>query len=34
MYKERKVYVLKDNILRMEIIRLHHNIPVEEYKGQ
>ena len=28
MYKERKVYVPKDNILRAEIIRLHHNTPV------
>ena len=29
MYKERKVYVPKDNILRVEIIRLHHDTPVE-----
>ena len=28
MYKEGKVYVPKDNILRAEIIRLHHNTPV------
>jgi len=28
MYKEEKVYVPKDNILRAEIIRLHHNTPV------
>jgi len=28
IYKERKVYVSKDNILRAEIIRLHHNTPV------
>ena len=28
MYKEGKVYVPKDNILRVEIIRLHHNTPV------
>jgi len=25
MYKERKVYVPKDNKLRAEIIRLHHD---------
>ena len=25
MYKERKVYVLKDDKLRAEIIRLHHD---------
>jgi len=34
MYKEEKVYVLKDNILRAEIIRLHHDIPVEGHGGQ
>jgi len=34
MYKERKVYVPKDNILRMKIIRLHHDTPVEGYGGQ
>ena len=34
MYKERKVYISKDNILRAEIIRLYHNIPVEGYGGQ
>ena len=34
MYKERKVYVPKDNILRAEIIRLYHDIPVGKYKGQ
>jgi len=28
MYKEGKVYVPKDNQLRTEIIRLHHNTPV------
>jgi len=28
MYKKRKVYVPKDNKLRTEIIRLHHNMPV------
>ena len=32
IYKEGKVYVSKDNILRMEIIRLYHNTLVERYK--
>ena len=32
MYKERKVYVLKDDKLRAEIARLHHNTPVGGYK--
>ena len=32
MYKEGKVYVLKDDKLRAEIARLHHNTPVEGYK--
>ena len=34
MYKERKVYVPKDNVLRMKIIRLHHDTPVEGHGGQ
>jgi len=34
MYKEGKVYVPKNDKLRMEIIRLHHNIPVEGHRGQ
>ena len=34
MYKERKVYVSKDKKLRAEIIRLHHNTPVEGHGGQ
>jgi len=34
MYKERKIYVPKDNKLRAEIIRLHHNMPVEGHGGQ
>jgi len=33
MYKEKKVYVPKDNKLRVEIIRLHHDIPVGGYGG-
>ena len=34
MYKERKVYVPKDDKLRTEIIRLYHNIPVGGHEGQ
>ena len=34
MYKEGKVYVPKDNKLRAEIIRLHHNMPVGGHGGQ
>ena len=34
MYKERKVYVPKDNILRAEIIRLYYNTPVGGHGGQ
>ena len=34
MYKEGKVYISKDDILRAEIIRLHHNILVGEHGGQ
>ena len=34
MYKEGKVYVSKNDILRAEIIRLYHNILVEEHRGQ
>ena len=34
MYKERKVYVPKDDILRAEIIRLHHDTPVGGHGGQ
>jgi len=32
--KEGKVYVPKDEKLRAEIIRLHHDMPVEEQEGQ
>ena len=32
MYKERKVYIPKDDKLRAEIIRLYHNILVGEHK--
>jgi len=31
MYKERKVYVPKDEKLRADIIRLHHNTPIGEH---
>jgi len=34
MYKEEKVYVPKDNKLRAEIIRLHHDMPVGDHRGQ
>jgi len=34
MYKEGKVYVSKDNKLRAEIIRLHHDILVEGHGEQ
>ena len=34
MYKEEKVYVPKDNKLRAEIIRLHHDTLVGGYGGQ
>jgi len=34
IYKERKVYVSRDNELRMEIVRLHHNTPVGGHGGQ
>ena len=34
MYKEEKVYMPKDDKLKAEIIRLHHNTPVGEHKGQ
>ena len=34
MYKERKVYVPKDEKLRAEIIRLHHDTPIGGHRGQ
>jgi len=34
MYREGKVYVPKDDKLRAEIIRLHHDIPVGGCGGQ
>ena len=32
--KEGKVYVLRDEKLRAEVIRLHHDMPVGEHRGQ
>jgi len=32
--KERKVYVLKDEELRVEIIQLHYNVPVARHGGK
>jgi len=34
MYKEGKVYVPKDDKLRTEIIKLHHNTPVGDHGEQ
>jgi len=34
MYKEGKVYMPKDDRLRAEIIRLHHDMPVEDHGRQ
>jgi len=34
MYKEKKVYVPKDEMLRAEIIRLHHDMPVRRHGEQ
>jgi len=34
IYKKEKVYVPKDDKLRTEIIRLHHDMPVGGYRGQ
>jgi len=34
IYKEEKVYVPKDDKLRTEIIRLHHNTLVEGHRRQ
>jgi len=33
MLKEGKVYVPKDELLRAEIIRLHHDMPIGEHGG-
>jgi len=34
MLKEGKVYVPKDEALRVKIIRLHHDMPMEGHGGQ
>ena len=34
MLKEGKVYVPKDEKLRAEVIRLHHDMPVRGHRGQ
>jgi len=34
MYKEEKVYIPKDNKLKVEIIRLHHDMPIGGHGGQ
>jgi len=34
MLKEGKVYVPKNEKLRAEVIRLHHNTPMGEHGGQ
>ena len=31
--KEGKVYVLRDEKLRLEIIQLHHNTPIARHRG-
>jgi len=32
--KEEKMYMLKNKELRVEIIQLHHNVPVVRHKGR
>lgn len=34
IYKERKIYISKNNKLRAEIIRLHYNTPVGGHREQ
>jgi len=34
MYKEGKVYVPRDDELRTEIVRLYHDMPIGEHRGQ
>jgi len=34
MLKKEKVYVPKDEALRVEVIRLHHNTPMGGHRGQ
>jgi len=32
--KEKKIYILKDKKLRLEVIQLHYNILVARYRGR
>jgi len=34
MLKEEKVYIPRDELLRIEVIRLYHDTPVGGYGGQ
>ena len=34
IYKEKKIYILRNKKLKAEIIQLHHNTLVEEYERQ
>jgi len=34
MLKEGKVYVLKDEVLKVKIIWLHYDVPVAEHGGK
>jgi len=34
MLRDKKVYVPRDKKLRVEVIQLHHDMPVEEHRGQ
>ena len=34
MLKEKKVYILKNEELRLEIIQLHHDTLIAEHRGQ
>jgi len=34
MLKESKTYILKNKVLRVEIIWLHHDIPIAGYRGK
>ena len=34
MLKERKIYIPKNEELRMEIIQLHYNVPMAGYEGR
>ena len=34
VYKEGKVYIPKDDKLRVEIVRLYHDMPVGGHRGQ